>query len=402
VGCCVCQYNPSANQYPAEGSGSGPIQKQIVFATVETPAPLPVANIVIGVISSPNHLIQRNAVRSSWVQLQSITDPKLYTLSFDEKQKIVIRFVIGMTNDDGLEGEIAGEVTKYNDIIRVPVVENYFNLTLKTGEFFKWAVASYNFTWIFKCDDDSFVRIDKLLETLTIAGSTQVYLGKMWNGTPIDSRVDRFTPWGEYAMFAAGAGYALSYDLVSYIVRNYEALHKWPMEDVAVGMWLSDIVVNYYDNPHFHSLPEGCDKEMIVQNPASPSVMRQTFFNSMNGVPCHTTPDPFDPSTKNVPDHVLLELGIPKDAPKPVKQRNNNNNMMKSFQPQILIQEGESGIVDNDEMNIESNREILFSSEEMIGMSSNTMNGNSPTEKSLNEMNNNNANPIVYEDKMNI
>jgi len=127
----------------------------------------------------------------------------------------------------------------------------------------------------------------------------------------------------------------------------------------------------------------------------------------MNGVPCHATPDPFDPSTKNVPDHVLLELGIPKpdlEATTQKKQQKQNTMdrlmMKKTYQPQMLIQTAESN---DEEMNVENEKEMQFSSsEDMIGMSSSAMNGNSPSEKSLKEMNSKNSNPLVYEDKMNI
>jgi hypothetical protein len=236
----------------------------------------------------------------------------LNSLSLQEKERLVLRFVIGNAVNSSVDDMLMSESTKFHDIVRVPIVEDYFNLTLKTGEFLKWAVASYNFDWVFKCDDDSFVRVDKLLETLAAKGTDHLYLGKIWTGTPVDRRVDKYTPSRSYSKFAAGAGYALSHDLASYIVRNYDSLHKWPMEDVAVGMWLSAVNVNYFDHPNFHSLPEGCDKDMIVQNPANVTVMKETFFNMVKGVPCHANPDPFDPSTKNVPDHVLIQLGIPK------------------------------------------------------------------------------------------
>eukprot|EP00298_Acanthocystis_sp_HF-20_P002748 c13130_g1_i1.p1 GENE.c13130_g1_i1~~c13130_g1_i1.p1 ORF type:complete len:437 (-),score=172.45 c13130_g1_i1:94-1362(-) len=386
VGLAVCQFSPSANQYPVEAAANGPIKQEIVFTAEAVPPPLPSASIIIGVVSAPHHTEERDAVRSSWVQLQSLTDPKLNHLTLEQKQQIVIRFIIGEAHDQTTEELISGESLKYHDIVRVPVYEDYFNLTLKTGEFMKWAVSSYNFNWIFKCDDDSFVRIDKLLETLMEAGTNSVYLGKIWTGTPIDSRVDKYTPWSKYARFAAGAGYALSHDLAEYIVRNYDHLHKWPMEDVAVGMWISPLKVNYIDHPHFHSLPEGCDRDMIVQNPANPKVMRETFFHTTNGVPCHATPDPFDPSTKNVPDHVLIEYGIAKsdetrtsisDAMKP--------RLSRSAETQSLIQMDGKGDVD-EEMQIEDEKEMHFLSNQ-DGMSENEMNANHPSQNVMNDMN---------------
>jgi len=220
--------------------------------------------------------------------------------------------VIGTPKDSSLESLIAKESATYHDIIRVPVVEDYFKLTIKTLEFFKWADSTYQTQWVFKCDDDSFVRVDKLLRDLQHRSSSSLYMGKMWTGTPVDRRIDSATPFSQYNTFAAGAGYAVSWDLVSYIVRHATDLHMYPAEDVAVGMWLAPLKMDVVDHPHFHSFQEGCDKDMIVQNPASPKVMREVFFHTVNGVPCHIKPDPFDPANKNITDHVLLQFGIPK------------------------------------------------------------------------------------------
>eukprot|EP00300_Choanocystis_sp_HF-7_P036526 c52384_g1_i1.p1 GENE.c52384_g1_i1~~c52384_g1_i1.p1 ORF type:complete len:437 (-),score=129.08 c52384_g1_i1:133-1443(-) len=338
----VAQISNSISQYPIESEGE-PLKTKVVFS-ISTPeeslrATLPRANLIVGVVSSPEDANRREAVRSTWMQLQSLTDPKLNALTVEEKKQMVIKFVVGQTADTELEASLISESAKYGDIVRVPVREAYFNLTLKTGEFFRYAVSNYNFDYAFKCDDDSFVRIDHLLEELKRHGTERVYMGKIWTGTPVDRRVDHFSVYKEYSPFAAGAGYALSRDLVEFIVRNWDNLHKWPMEDVAVGMWLYPLNVNRVDHKHFHSLPEGCDKDMIVQNPASPLVMKQTFFNSVKGIPCHAVPDPFDSSLKNVTDHVLLEYGIPKPQDKP--------SLAAALQPQMLVQTEANAMLTN-------------------------------------------------------
>lgn len=366
------QFNRGANDYPVQGVPESPLKQKVVF-TSETPDSvdpnLPEANLVVGVVSSPSHTAQRDAVRSSWAQLQSLTDPKLNSLSLEQKSKMVVRFVVGFSEDQVTERALAKEMAKYHDIIRVPVKEGYFNLTLKTGEFIKWAVSSYNCKWVFKCDDDSFVRIDKVLEEFISRGDSRVYMGKMWTGTPVDRRVDSFMPTKNYFTFAAGAGYGVSADLARYIARNYDMLHKWPMEDVAVGMWLSGLDVTYVDHPNFHSLPEGCDKHMIVQNPANATIMKEVFFHTVKGVPCHSDPDPFDPSTKNVPDHVLLELGIPKTNP----ATPNHHDAMQALAGQVLLD------VDNSEDEVDGH--------EMDGMDVAMMNSNNPSTQAALSMN---------------
>jgi galactosylxylosylprotein 3-beta-galactosyltransferase len=362
------QMDRSATEYPIEASNEPPIVESKLFKVVKSAdgvkKELSPASLVVGIMSSPSHFSEREALRSSWIQFQSLTDPKLNSLSVEEKQSMVIRFVIGDTRSSSTEAAIQRESFVNHDIIRVPVAESYFNLTLKTGEFFKWADSTYAYKWIMKCDDDSFVRVDLILQDLLKRNTPMLYMGKIWTGTPVDRRIDSHTPWKQHHPFAAGAGYILSADLVSFIIRNYDALYKFPLEDVAVGSWISALKVNYVDNPHFHSLPEGCDKDMLLQNPADIRVMKETFFNSVKGIPCHAKPDPFDAKTKNVTDHVLLELGIPKPAER-------DNMQMVGAQSLVAMDADEHAIADDD----------------VDGMTANAMNANMPSSTVMSKMN---------------
>jgi len=324
--CANAQFDRSATEYPIEAANQPPLVETKLFKVVKNADgiirdDLESANLVIGIMSAPAHFDERNALRQSWIQFQSLTDPKLNTLSISEKKSIVIRFIIGDSTPT-IDTVLQSESATYRDIVRVPVTESYFNLTLKTAEFFKWVQNSYRYKWAMKCDDDSFVRVDLVLQELLqkYRNTERLYMGKIWVGTPADRRIDSQTPWKQYPPFAAGAGYVLGADLVSYVTRNLDMLFKFPLEDVAVGSWIAALRVTYVDHPHFHSLPEGCDRAMLVQNPANITVMKQTFFNAVKGIPCHNKPDPFDRKTENVTDHVLLELGIPKpDAAKGVQ-----------------------------------------------------------------------------------
>lgn len=380
----AAQFNRGANEYTIESAQSKPIKSDVVFKTgnpdEERRSKLPQANLVIGIMSAPGNFEQRSAARSSWVQLQSLTDPHLNDLTTEEKQKLVIRFVIGTPKDASLEPLIAKESATYHDIIRVPVVEDYFQLTLKTLEFFKWADSTYQMQWVFKCDDDSFVRVDKLLRDLQHRTSSSLYMGKMWTGTPVDRRIDSFTPFSQYNTFAAGAGYAVSWDLISYIVRHASELHMYPAEDVAVGMWLAPLKMEVVDHPHFHSYQEGCDKDMIVQNPAPPKVMREVFYHTVNGVPCHMKPDPFDPANKNITDHVLLQFGIPK--PQPGARHTKSIDPMSALGAQTLVDislDADNTENSNNAMQVEPAADMMMMNNNAANAMNGMMNGN--TEK---------------------
>jgi len=351
------QPNQAANDYMIQTTGTTQLKQPVLFSAFDADEQKRLLyakfSIVIGVVSAPNHFAQREAIRSTWGQVISLEDVLLDKLNVTQKESILVKFIIGRVpeSDWALQKKLKEEAKKYNDIVRVNVQEDYFQLTYKTGEFLKWAVANVNFQWAMKCDDDSFVRLDKLLADLSTRGSTRLYMGKMWTGTPVDRRIDSYSSDPKYATFAAGAGYVLSYDLALYIAQEFDILHKWPMEDVSVGMWLEPLQVNYVDHPNFHSMPEGCDKAMIVQNPAEPMLMKTTFFNTVNGVPCNQKPDPWDPSTKNIPDHVLLQLGIPKAKEGEAAV---SKDAMQQIEGQMLIQSDDMPSVADEDVQVQA------------------------------------------------
>ena len=58
--------------------------------------------------------------------------------------------------------KIAGEETKYNDIILMPDVDVYRHLPQKVKYCYKWGVAHTTAKWFVKTDDDSVVRVGTL------------------------------------------------------------------------------------------------------------------------------------------------------------------------------------------------------------------------------------------------
>merc|ERR1712151_1302156 len=74
-----------------------------------------------------------------------------------------VRFVVGDTEDAAMNDQLSKEMMKYNDLIRVPCSEdNMEGVVKKSGEFLKWAHATYDYQWAFLTKDDSFVRLDRL------------------------------------------------------------------------------------------------------------------------------------------------------------------------------------------------------------------------------------------------
>lgn len=288
-------YSETANSYPVE-SKSAPLSMEVAFRGKGEPwEELPLANLMVGVKSLPQSAAARQAVRTTWMQLQSLSDPKLNRIQLGAKAGMVVRFIVGDTDDPATADSLQQEQDKYHDIVRVPLTQKRDDTLKMAGEFLKWAHVTYNYRWAFITKDDSFVRLDKLLLYLESLGTEKVYAGKLTTDEPVIRSLDSDTPHRTYKPYADPTGYALSHDVADFVVNNFERL-KFPVlqtygaESIAMGNWFSGTVVTPVNNDHIHPEFDGCDKSMLVQGGVDPDMMRETFINLVKGVPCHGHP----------------------------------------------------------------------------------------------------------------
>lgn len=104
-----------------------------------------------------------------------------------------------------------------NDTVIVNAKDDYLHLPQKVMEFFRHALANFEFDWLFKCDDDTFVAVDRLAE---LACANHDYVGN-------EFLVDR-----GYA--SGGAGYLLKRSLLEKIVAE-SSYPETGDEDVIFG-----------------------------------------------------------------------------------------------------------------------------------------------------------------------
>lgn len=211
--------------------------------------------LIILIISSPQNLDRRTAIRETWLTLQNKNDVKIKHF-----------FVIGsvLLNTDSML-HLSSEQSKYSDLLILPVEDKYSTLTRKVLHSFVWLdeQLSYglNFTFVLKCDDDTFIRTDllqldiknflpkystnfnsnyklhlnlsKSIFSLQSGGlnsdkPNNLYWG-YFNG---NANIKTKGKWKEndwilcdrYLPYALGGGYILSRGLVSYLARNNEDL----------------------------------------------------------------------------------------------------------------------------------------------------------------------------------
>lgn len=155
---------------------------------------LPPPRILVGICSCIQNREKRQAVRETW-------------LSENQDQFTTVFFV----------GESGGVLTDEIDTVVVPSPDDYESLPAKVTSFFRRALQDYEFEWLFKCDDDTYLALDRLSE-LAINGYDLV--GNEFLTT-------RQSPSG-------GAGYLLSRAMVERLAAD-EQIPKAGMEDILIG-----------------------------------------------------------------------------------------------------------------------------------------------------------------------
>lgn len=110
---------------------------------------------------------------------------------------------------------------RHDDFIRLPVAEDYHQLTAKVIAFMQWFKNNSNASYVMKLDDDSYPHLDLLLPHLQRIKNPLAYVG---GGMSPHAPVRRYGKWAEYNFpedfyppYMQGAAYMLSNELVKAI-----------------------------------------------------------------------------------------------------------------------------------------------------------------------------------------
>ena len=84
-------------------------------------------------------------------------------------------FIVGSNGNASVDALLSQEATQYGDLLRVELQESYRRLVFKTAALYDYLtlrssppLGDLSFDYFLKTDDDSFVRIDKLVERLDV------------------------------------------------------------------------------------------------------------------------------------------------------------------------------------------------------------------------------------------
>lgn len=169
--------------------------------------------LVIGILSADKYETRRDACRATWAK---------------KTPGVVFVFVVG--SPSVRRPLLAG------DVLYVPVPDSYHELPQKTRAFFAWAVTAFpDCQRFFKCDDDTYVSLPRLIDYLD--GETAAYVGHaMTNEGP------------PYA--SGGAGYALNRQAAWTIAENLTD-ERGP-EDMLVHRVLQQAKIPFTPCSRFH------------------------------------------------------------------------------------------------------------------------------------------------------
>ncbi|CAH2011076.1 unnamed protein product [Acanthoscelides obtectus] len=185
------------------------------------------------------------------------------------------------------------EQTTNKDLLILPVLDNYKNLTLKIKHTFQWLSDQYDhgmdFKYVLKCDGDSFVHLKSLVVQANNKegpNKLNLYWGYFYGNARIFTKGKwKETDWifsDRYLPYALGGGYLLSKNLVTYIGKNAENLRTFNAEDVSVGFWLApvDNILRIHDT-RFDTewKSRGCQNQHLIVHHVSSEEMLQYYKN---------------------------------------------------------------------------------------------------------------------------
>ncbi|XP_053308052.1 beta-1,3-galactosyltransferase 6 [Spea bombifrons] len=223
------------------------------------------AFLAVLIVSGHKNAERRSIIRSTWLS------------AAPRAGELWCRFVLGTA---GLSEEEAAslemEQQRHGDLLLLPELrDSYENLTAKLLHMYVWLDRHVHYKFVLKADDDTFARLDLLLDELRPKEPRRLYWG-FFSGR---GRVKSAGKWKEsawvlcdyYLPYALGGGYVLSWDLVRYLSLSKDFLAHWQSEDVSLGVWLAPLEVNRVHDPRFDTeyKSRGCSNKYLVTHKQS-------------------------------------------------------------------------------------------------------------------------------------
>ena len=231
--------------------------------------------LVVLVLSSVEGNERRNSIRATWMKGVDQLTPSVKVL-----------FSVGTLDLSPLTTRaLQQEQSEYGDMLLLPrLKESYYNLTRKLLHSFVWVNSNTEFSYLMKCDDDTFVRLELVLKELSEQVSGESLYWGFLDGRATAKKTGKWAEkdWflcDKYLPYALGGGYVISGDLVHRVAMNAEGLQLYNSEDVSVGVWLSPFKAKRWHDVRFNTeyVSRGCRNQYLVSHKQTVEDMHNKF-----------------------------------------------------------------------------------------------------------------------------
>ncbi|KAK1422793.1 hypothetical protein QVD17_18080 [Tagetes erecta] len=248
------------------------------------PLPRHPIRLFIGILSATNHFAERMAIRKTWMQSAAV-----------KTSDVVVRFFVALSPRKEQNAVLKKEAAYFGDIVVLTFLDHYELVVLKTIAICEYAVQNVSASYVMKCDDDTFVRVDTVLKELDrLHHHRSLYMGNLnlFHRPLRDGKwAVGFEEWSAavYPPYANGAGYIISSDIAKFIVSQHtkRRLKIFKMEDVSMGMWVEQFnSTNRVQYSHHRKFCQyGCIENYYTAHYQSPRQMVCLWDNLARGQP---------------------------------------------------------------------------------------------------------------------
>ena len=231
--------------------------------------------LAVMVLSTPNEngTIRRQVVRETWKKEVEAIEPR-----------VIILFVLGTAGlEKGAIFSLESEQAKHNDLLLLEnLKDDYHNLTQKVLNMLVWADNHLHFSYLLKCDEDTYVRVKEIVSELNKRKSMDSLYWGYFIGSAYVFQSGKFAEnnWflcDHYLPYAYGGGYIISSNLVHRIAVSADDLQLYNNEDVSVAVWLSAYKAERKHDSHFNTeeLSRGCNNKHLLSSQQTIAEMRR-------------------------------------------------------------------------------------------------------------------------------
>lgn len=248
--------------------------------------------LIIVVLSSVTNKPARMAIRDTWGASASSLGVNVF-------------FFLGTTLNEQIQLDIEEENDEYGDLLQCSVIDQYYNLTLKSLAMMNWVASQCSsgpVKFVLKIDEDMILNINSLLNfTKTIENRSRLMVGKLGHRLrPFRNIKSKYYVSEEvfsesiYPDFLAGPGYLFTVDVARLLYTTaMEDNKQLFLEDVYLtGMVAQRSHITRMHNPMMHNthVPvNSCNfPSLITSHKYTPHAIRATW-ESVHATPCKRT-----------------------------------------------------------------------------------------------------------------